>query len=93
MAPPTPQYVSATTTSVTLKLANTQDNGGSLILTTKLFRDAGNISSEINIPVTDYAGEPQYTVTGLSPMTAYRFVRLKMCYPQSSSITVQTSTY
>ena len=95
-APPTPIYVSATNETVTLTLTNTLDNGGSKIIETKLFRDSGNRTSTISVEVTAYAGESQYTVTGLTPMTTYRFAYVATNQfgdsDQSNPITVETST-
>lgn len=73
-APPKPTYTSSTSTSVTLGLVPSEDNGGSQINTYKLYRDAGNLSSGITTEVTGYDGaSSSYTITGLTAGTNYRF--------------------
>ena len=47
--PPRPFYISSSDTTITMGLLNTQDNGGSRITQYKIFRDAGNLSSPVNI--------------------------------------------
>jgi hypothetical protein len=42
-APPKPFYISSTSTSITVGLLKTLDNGGSKITEYKLFRDAGDL--------------------------------------------------
>lgn len=72
--PPKPLYLSSTDTSITIGLKNTLDNGGSRITQYKIFRDAGNLSSPVNIQLTDYDGfSATYTATGLTPGVNYRF--------------------
>lgn len=56
LAPAKPEYISSTPTSITLSFSETQDNGGSKITEYKLFRDAGDLTSEIDTEVTDYNG-------------------------------------
>ena len=74
LAPPKPSFVSATDTSITIVLEETYDNGGSEILYYKLFRDGGDLSTPVNIEVTDYDGfSSQFTVTGLTASLKYRF--------------------
>jgi len=96
LAPATPIYVSATNQTITLSLTNTFDNGGSQITQTKLFRDSGNRTSDINIEIVAYAGESSYTVTGLIPLTTYRFAYVATNSfgdsAQSNPITIETST-
>ena len=73
-APPKPVLVSATDTSITLGLTETSDNGGSEILRYVLKRDAGDLSSGVDIEVTDYDGfSRQFEVTGLDAGKKYRF--------------------
>lgn len=74
LAPPKPTYISSTEDSVTIGLENTKDNGGSYILGYKIKRDAGDLSSPVDIEETDYDGaSPQFTITGLTPGVKYRF--------------------
>ena len=73
-APGKPYYISSTADTVTVGLVGTEDNGGSKITEYKLFRDSGNLSSEIDTEVSDYNGaDTQHTVTGLNPGSVYRF--------------------
>lgn len=58
--PPQPEYVSSTSTTITLQLFETSDNGGSKITGYKLERDAGDLRSSINIEVVGYAGESEF---------------------------------
>lgn len=48
-APPKPVYLSSTSTSITLQLYETADNGGSKITGYTLERDAGDLASQIDI--------------------------------------------
>lgn len=74
MAPPIPKYVSSTSTSITLSFDLSPDNGGSKIIEYKLFRDAGNLASDINIEETTYDGlSSTFAVTGLTAGKKYRF--------------------
>ena len=95
-APSSPTFVSATTSSVTLAFSDISDNGGSEITSTKIFRDAGNYTSDINIEVTAYSGESQYEVTGLTNNTLYNFAYVAAngidSSAQSIPVLVQTST-
>lgn len=56
IAPPRPAYVSSTSTTITLSFLDTLDNGGSLVKGYKLFRDGGDLTTEVNIQVTSYNG-------------------------------------
>lgn len=72
--PPKPFYISSTDTTITIGLLGTKDNGGSRILKYKIFRDAGNLSSPVNIEETTYDGfGSTFTITGLTPGVNYRF--------------------
>jgi hypothetical protein len=72
--PGKPYYISSTSTTITLGLPPSIDNGGSKIRLYKLFRDDGNLSSDINLEVLDYNGKDQeYTVTNLAIGFVYRF--------------------
>ena len=74
MSPPKPTYVSSTSTTITLTFGLSFDNGGSEITSYTLMRDAGNLGSEITIPVATYDGLSASTiVTGLTPSYIYRF--------------------
>ena len=74
LAPPIPKYVSSLDTSITLSFAESLDNGGAQISQYKLFRDDGNLSSDIVIEVTDYDGQsPEHTISGLVAGRKYRF--------------------
>lgn len=73
-APGKPFYISSTDTSITLGLDATKDNGGNKITTHKLFRDEGNLTSDIDTLVSAYDGSAaEFTVTGLSAGMVYRF--------------------
>jgi hypothetical protein len=48
-APPKPVYLSSTSTTITLQLFETADNGGSKITGYTLERDAGDLASQIDI--------------------------------------------
>lgn len=95
-APPAPAYRSADSSSVTLTLTPPTENGGSKILGVKLFRDSGVKTSNIDVEVTGYAGETEYSVTGLTAKTTYRFACVAYnAYGeslQSAAVSVQTST-
>ena len=95
-APLPPTFVSATTANVTLALNEISNNGGSEITGTKIFRDAGNYSSNINIEVAPYSGGSQYKVTSLVNNTLYRFTYVAInsidSSAQSTPVLVQTST-
>jgi len=72
--PPKPFYMSSTDTTITIGLLGTLDNGGSRITKYKIFRDAGNLTSPVNIEQTTYDGfSATFTATGLSPGINYRF--------------------
>ncbi len=73
--PERPIYLSSTGTSITLQIVPVSDNNGAHITKYYLFRDAGDYSSDVNIPVTTYDGETLTTiVTDLTPGLKYRFV-------------------
>jgi hypothetical protein len=66
--------VSSTGTSIRIGFYETSNNGGSKIIEYKLFRDEGDLSSEITTEVTDYNGaDSEFTVTGLTEGAVYRF--------------------
>ena len=74
IAPPRPIYVTSTSTSITMSFLDTPDNGGSLISGYKLFRDAGDLKSDVNIQVNSYDGlQKQTTVGSLTSGLKYRF--------------------
>ena len=63
LAPPKPYYVSSTNTTIPLGFNQTIDNGGSIISGYILQRDAGNLTSSVNIIETNYNGiDSTYTV-------------------------------
>ena len=74
-APPEkPYYIGSTDDSITLGLLESVDNGGSEIIRYELFRDEGDLSSPVNVKVSDYAvGVNEVTVTGLTSGQVYRF--------------------
>jgi hypothetical protein len=74
-APPgKPYYIGSTADSITLGLPQTDDNGGSKIRAYELYRDDGDLSSDITTQVTDYNGVDQdYRVENLTPGIVYRF--------------------
>jgi len=73
--PERPVYISSTGTTITLKIIPVADNNGAHITKYYLYRDAGDYSSEVNIPVTSYDGVSLvYTITGLTSGLKYRFV-------------------
>jgi titin len=96
IAPPRPTYISSTSTTITLGFTNTSDNGGSLVSGYKLYRDNGDLSSEVNIHVTSYNGlASSTTITGLSSGKKYRF-RLRAINefgesPDSLTLTIAAS--
>jgi hypothetical protein len=56
-APPgKPYYISSTATTVKLGLVPTDDNGGSKIREYRLYRDNGDLTSDITTQITDYDG-------------------------------------
>lgn len=72
--PGKPYYIGSTASTITLGLPETIDNGGSKIRTYELYRDDGDLSSDINVQVTDYNGiDTEFEVTGLTPGSVYRF--------------------
>jgi hypothetical protein len=54
--PEEPYYIGSTSTTITLGLPESNDNGGGKIRLYKLFRDEGDLSSPMNILVSDYNG-------------------------------------
>jgi hypothetical protein len=56
IAPPRPTYISSTSSTITLGFQDTADNGGSLVNGYKLFRDDGDLTTEVNIQVISYNG-------------------------------------
>ena len=73
-APPTPYYISSTSTSIKLGFTKTDDNQGSKITHYSLMRDSGDLSSEITTQETDYNGQDlSYTVSSLESGLVYRF--------------------
>ena len=74
VAPAKPAYISSTDTTITLSLEHSTDNGGGKIEEHLLYRDGGDLTTAVEIEVTDYNGvDTQYTVTGLTPGVKYRF--------------------
>lgn len=55
-APSAPAYSSSTSTTITLTLSETTDNGGSQVTEYKLFRDGGDLSTDIVTEITAYDG-------------------------------------
>jgi hypothetical protein len=52
-----------------------EDNNGAHVTKYYLFRDGGDYSTDVNIPVTSYDGQSlTHTVTELTPGLKYRFV-------------------
>lgn len=73
MAPPKPTYVSSDDTSITLSFSFSHDNGGSKIIRHRLYRDLGDLSSDIDNEETLYDGvSSTFTITGLTPGVKYR---------------------
>jgi hypothetical protein len=73
--PGKPYYISSNSTSITLGLPETTDNGGSKIRAYRLFRDGGDLSTDINIEDINYNGfDTVYTVKNLTPGKVYRFI-------------------
>lgn len=72
--PNRPVYISSTGTTITLGIVPVTDNNGATVLQYSLFRDAGDYSSNVNIPVNTYDGVSLTTVvSGLTPGLKYRF--------------------
>lgn len=72
--PGKPYYISSTASTIKLGLVPTDDNGGSKIREYKLYRDEGDLTSDITTQITDYDGfASEYTATGLNPGSVYRF--------------------
>lgn len=77
--PPVPIYVSSDSTSVTVLLSQTLDDGGTPVTEYKLFRDAGNDFTSSYTEITRYDGSSStFTMTvaddGLVNGKIYRFV-------------------
>ena len=74
VAPAKPTYISSTSTTITIGLEHSTDNGGGKIENHILFRDGGDLSTPVETQVTLYNGlDRQYTVEGLTPGVKYRF--------------------
>jgi len=72
--PPRPEYVASDATTITLRIVPVTDSNGAIVRTYNLFRDAGDYSSSVNIPLLLYDGvSPTYQVTGLTAGVKYRF--------------------
>jgi len=72
--PERPFYIASTGTTITLGIVPVNDNNGAFVTKYYLFRDAGDYSSAIDIPVSGYNGvDLTYTVTSLTPGVMYRF--------------------
>jgi len=72
--PDRPIYVSSTATTITMKIIPVTDDNGAHITKYYLYRDQGDYSSDVNVPITDYDGVSLvYTVTGLTAGLKYRF--------------------
>jgi len=54
--PERPKYISSTGTSITLQIMPVSDNNGAHVTKYYLFRDGGDYSTDVNIPVTSYDG-------------------------------------
>lgn len=66
--------MSSTATTITLSLTQSNDNGGNKIIQHILKRDDGDLSTDINIVVSQYNGvDTVTTVTGLTAGKVYRF--------------------
>jgi len=77
--PPQPKFVAATSTSVTIDLFRTEDDGGSTILGYKLLVDSGNDFQSPFVEIARYDGSSlQFTATttddGLMVGKIYRFI-------------------
>ena len=71
--PERPFYISSTGTTITLGIVPVNDNNGAFVTKYYLYRDSGDYSSAIDIPVSAYNGvDLTYTVTGLTPGVMYR---------------------
>ena len=72
--PGQPYYIESTSISIKLGLRGTGDNGGSKITEYKLFRDSGDLSSDLTTEIVAYNGiDTEFTVTGLTAGVIYRF--------------------
>lgn len=95
-APQAPTFIAASTSSVTLSLAEIADNGGSQITEVKIFMDSGNYTDDIDVLVSGYLGESQFEITGLTNDTVYRFAYVATNAfgdsEQSTPISVHTSS-
>lgn len=95
IAPPRPVYLSSTDTTITVGLLETTDNGGSLISSYKLYRDDGDLSSQVNIEVSYDGVSSEATATGLTAGKKYRFRHVATNEfgdsPQSLTLTVAAS--
>jgi hypothetical protein len=54
--PERPKYISSTGTSITLQIMPVADNNGAHVTKYYLFRDGGDYSTDVNIPITSYDG-------------------------------------
>jgi hypothetical protein len=74
LPPGKPFYIASTPTTIRLGLPKTTDNGGSKILNYLLFRDDGDLTTDINIEIVAYDGQAsEFEVTGLTAGMVYRF--------------------
>lgn len=102
-APPAPEYVTADSSSITLSLLNTQDDGGSPIIDSKLYTDQGDRSAGLiyevtptYVPGVGYAISVFNDASTLTAKTTYMFaysVKNEIGWSEKSNpITVETST-
>ncbi len=73
--PERPVYIASTANTIELRIIPVTDNNGGHITKYYLFRDGGDYSTDVNIPVADYLGVAlTHVVSGLSSGKIYRFV-------------------
>ena len=72
--PPRPEYIDSDATSITLRILPVANSNGAIVKRYELYRDAGDYSSDVNIPLLAYDGvSPTYIVPSLTSGVKYRF--------------------
>jgi hypothetical protein len=78
-APPKPQYISSTDTTMTVQFFETQKSNGAPITGYQVWRDIGDNQSDLIIQETLYDGHSmQFTIVGMNPGSIYKIASLAM---------------